>query len=144
MHSSTVTVAVRDPFRAVVVPRLIDADLRVSYFSGSGAGGQNRNKVQACCRLTHVPTGITKTAQTRSRENSYRLAYEAMRTEFERTAAATSAMAENEVRRGQVGTGERSDKRRTYRFQEDRVIDHLSGRKASCARVMAGEVPLVW
>lgn len=119
-------------------------DIRVSYFSGSGAGGQNRNKVQACCRLTHVPTGITKTAQTRSRENSYRLASEALREELSRLHASARAAAENGVRRHQVGSGERSDKRRTYRFQEDRVLDHVTGRRATCSEVMSGAWHRLW
>lgn len=144
MHSSTVTVAVRDPTRLPQLETLRPADLKVTYFSGSGAGGQNRNKVQACCRLTHLPSGITKTAQTRSRESSFRLALDALSREVAARSAATAAAAENDGRRGQVGSGERSDKRRTYRFPDDQVTDHLTMRKARCLRVMAGGFDALW
>ena len=69
VHTSTVTVAVLDP--SIAQTAIQDRDLRVEWYSGTGAGGQYRNKHQNSCRITHIPTGIQATAQCRSRENSY-------------------------------------------------------------------------
>ena len=141
MHSSTVTVAVIDPDAA---PEVGSGDeFKVEYYSGTGAGGQHRNKHQNSCRITHVPSGVTRSAQTRSRESSYREAMEALQRDLEAHARGESAKAANGIRRRQVGSGERSDKRRTYRFQEDRVVDHISGKAASCAKVMTGQFELL-
>ena len=68
---------------------------------------------------------------------------EALRKDLETHARSEQAHAANGLRRHQVGSGERSDKRRTYRFQEDLVVDHVSGKSASCAKVMAGRFDLL-
>lgn len=95
-------------------------------------------------RVTHLPTGVVRTAQTRSRENSIQNAREALNAELDRLAERAVGTAENGVRRGQVGTGERSDKRRTYRVQDGLVHDHASGRSGAVERVMAGRFDLLW
>lgn len=118
-------------------------DLRVEYYSGTGAGGQHRNKHQNSVRLHHIPTGLMRSAQTRSRENSYREALEALTQDLEGHDRIERAHATNGSRRHQVGSGERSDKRRTYRFQEDRVVDHVSGKSAPCDKVMLGRFDLL-
>jgi peptide chain release factor 1 len=120
-------------------------DFRVEWFNGTvKAGGQHHQKNANCCRLTHLPTGIVKTAQTRSRDNSQRLAQAAMEVELDRMVAEGNGRAVNGVRRAQVGSGMRGDKRRTYRFQEDTVTDHASGRRARASDVMAGRFDLLW
>jgi len=68
---------------------------------------------------------------------------EAMRKELKERGEGERAARTNGVRRRQVGSGERPDKRRTYRFQEDRVVDHVSGKSATCAEVMAGRFDLM-
>lgn len=146
VHSSTVTVTVIDPRespdRAVSGGGGKD-EFKVEYYSGTGAGGQHRNRHPNSCRIQHRPTGLTRSAQTRSRENSYRLAMEALLKDLKALSESERHGAMNGVRRDQAGSGERSDKRRTYRFQEDRVVDHVTGRSASCSRVMAGESDLL-
>lgn len=116
----------------------------MDWYSGSGKGGQHRNKHQNSCRLTHVPTGTMRKAETRSRDNSYRLALEALTQALEERSRDARETAANSVRRGQVGSGMRGDKRRTYRFQDDAVADHFTGRKARCSDVMRGHFEALW
>ena len=119
-------------------------DFRIEFYSGSGAGGQNRNKVQASARITHLPTGTVRTAQTRSRENSQRLAMTAMLAELDRRNDLACDNAVNDCRKSQVGSGMRGDKRRTLRWQDDQTNDHLTGRRARTSDIMAGRFDLLW
>ncbi len=146
VHSSTVTVAVLDPHHRLALPhqRREAQDFDIAFFSGTGPGGQNRNKVQASARITHRPTGLVRTAQTRSRENSVRLAMEALHAALD--AQMDQAYREDlrEKRQTQIGLGERGDKRRTYRFQDDQVQDHLTGRRARASDVLKGHFATLW
>lgn len=119
-------------------------DFEVSWFSGTGCGGQHRNKHQNSARVRHIPSGVVRTAQTRSRENSLKDAMDAILAELDRLAGRDASTAENAIRRAAVGSGERSDKRRTYRFQEGRVHDHQTGRSALVDRVMSGDFSALW
>ena len=145
MHSSTVTVAVlgegacEDKFS-----RRKPEDFEICFFSGTGPGGQNRNKCQASARVKHIPTGIVRSAQTRSRENSVRLAMAAITEDLDKAADQSKTSQVQQVRRDQVGTGMRGDKRRTYRFQEGLAHDHLTGRSAPLDRVMSGGLDALW
>ena len=124
--------------------KVSDADLRIEWYSGTGAGGQYRNKHQNSCRITHIPTGIVATSQCRSRQNSYNEA----RSDIERRVIdlENSALVLNVAvdRRNQVGSGMRGDKIRTYRFQDDRVLDHRSNKSASTKKVLSGNFNLLW
>lgn len=124
--------------------RRAEDDFEVEWYSGSGAGGQHRNKHQNSARITHLPTGIVRTAQTRSRENSYQSAMEAIGRALDAGATNAAAMAENGARQKQVGSGERSDKRRTIRFQHDEVVDHLTGRRMTARDYMRGGMDRLW
>jgi peptide chain release factor 1 len=142
VHTSTVTVAVIDP--AVQKISVEDKDLRIEWYSGTGAGGQHRNKHQNSCRITHIPTGIVATAQCRSRENSLAEAKQAI---IERVDNKSKIQYNNEVaydRKQQVGSGMRGDKIRTYRFQDDVVKDHITDKTASVKRVLSGNFELLW
>lgn len=123
----------------------LDAEtVRIEWFSGTGAGGQHRNKHQNSCRLIHEPTGITVTSQQRKRTQSYNTAWAELEkriTELEKTQTDTSVTA---LRSELVGTGMRADKVRTYRFQDDQVKDHVSGRSAKCSQVMRGQFNLLY
>jgi peptide chain release factor 1 len=138
-----VTVAVLEQAASTAV-EFNPKDFKIEWYSGTGNGGQNKNKVQACCRLVHLSTGLTQTAQTRSRENSYKLAYtrmiEALAEQRERQQHELASA----DRKDQVGSGMRGDKIRTYRFQDDIVADHVTGKKASLSKVMKGNFDLVW
>lgn len=145
VHSSTVTVAVME--KGHIDPEYFKRkpdDFEISFFSGTGPGGQNRNKVQACARIKHLPTGITRSAQTRSRENSVRLAMEAILKDLDQAAHSDQKNQEKQDRQQQVGSGMRADKRRTYRFQDDKVFDHETGQQHLLSRVMKGDFERLW
>ncbi len=127
--------------RAVAVP---ETDLKIEWYSGTGAGGQHRNKHQNSCRITHIPTGIVATAQCRSRQNSIAEALQTIQTQVDNITqtAYNKTVAAN--RKQQVGSGMRGDKIRTYRFQDDRVQDHITGRSANCSAVLKGNFDLLW
>ncbi len=149
VHSSTVTVAVleegiREPQGAWGKRAL--ADFRVDWFNGTTkAGGQHHQKNATCCRLTHIPTGLVRTSQTRSRENSQKEAMAAMLEELDRQSALSLGRERNGIRKEQVGTGERAGrKRRTWRFQEDVVLDHETGKRARASEAIGGKLEGLW
>lgn len=119
-------------------------DYIVEWFSGTGCGGQFRNKHQNSARVIHVPTGVTRSAQTRSRQNSLQNAMTAINVELDRLSGKIAGQAENSVRRTQIGNGERSDKRRTVRFQADEVVDHISGKRMTAKEYMRGGMEKLW
>lgn len=142
VHTSTVTVAVMSSIFVKTVIR--EQDLQIEWYSGSGAGGQHRNKHMNSCRLKHLPSGHVATAQTRSRQNSYQSALKALTERVEGANDARQVRADALDRKQQVGSGMRGDKIRTYRFQDDMVKDHQSGASASCLKVLAGHFELLW
>lgn len=147
VHSSTVTVAVITAAEARVSAsyrKREPEDYEISFFSGTGAGGQHRNKHMNSARVTHRPTGIVRTAQTRSRKNSEDLAIAAINEELDRLLETSDAGAVNDARRRQVGSGERGDRRRTWAFQRDEVVDHLTGRRSRPANLLAGKFDQIW
>lgn len=124
--------------------RRAPADFALEWYSGSGAGGQHRNKHQNSARLRHLPTGIVVTAQSRKRDESLAQAEAAMTQRLDDLWDGVNREAENNRRADQIGSGMRADKRRTYRFRDDQVVDHLTGRAMSCAQVMKGGFNLLW
>lgn len=123
---------------------VLSEDLKVEWFSGTGAGGQHRNKHQNSCRITHLPTGLVVTAQTRSRESSQAQALATLASRLEEAARNDAHTAMASVKQQQMGTGMRGDKMRTYRFQEDSVTDHKTGKTATCKEVMRGGIDKLW
>lgn len=121
-----------------------DSDLQVVWFSGTGKGGQHRNKHQNSCRVTHLPTGISESRQSREKENNLRQATAAILERLKHHAL-TAANAESAAdRRDQVGSGMRGDKTVTIRFQDDTVTNHVTGKTGSARRYMRGEMDTVW
>jgi peptide chain release factor 1 len=139
-----VTVAVIDADSAVATSSIPDNQLRIEWYSGTGAGGQHRNKHQNSCRITHIPTGEVATAQCRSRQNSLDMAMNDIKTRIDNLAKNlyNSNIASN--RKQQVGSGMRGDKIRTYRFQDDVVQDHRTGKTAQTKKVLNGNFDLLW
>jgi len=138
-----VTVAIIDGQKQNNVT-LNESDIEVEWYSGSGAGGQHRNKHQNSCRMTHRASRLVTTAQTRSRQNSYKLAFDELnkRVNEVHQISLTSGVASD--RKQQVGSGMRGDKIRTYRFQDDSVLDHRTNKKAKVGHVMKGKFDLLW
>lgn len=142
MHTSTVTVAIIDP--NVPVVHFDEKDLKIEWYSGTGAGGQHRNKHQNSCRMIHIPTGQVATAQCRSRKNSYEEALNVLETRVVSCAQSKFEQFVSTNRKQQVGSGMRGDKIRTYRFQDDIVKDHRTEKTSSVKKVLAGNIDLLW
>jgi peptide chain release factor 1 len=142
VHTSTVTVAIVDP--STHSAELKESDLKIEWFSGTGAGGQNRNKVKNSCRITHSPTGMVATAQTRDRINSKRLALTDIEKRVNNHFSSIAAKGQSDNRKSQVGSGMRGDKIRTYRFQDDIVTDHKTGKRDSVRKILSGNFDLLW
>lgn len=124
IHTSTVTVAVM-PEAEEVELELDPKDLRIDTFRSSGAGGQHINKTSSAIRVTHLPTGMVVECQDQrsQRENKVR-ALTVLRSRLLQQKQAEYDEAYNTQRQSQVGTGDRSEKIRTYNFPQDRVTDH--------------------
>ncbi len=141
IHTSTVTVAVLPVAEAVDV-EIRDEDLRVDIYRSSGAGGQHVNKTDSAVRLTHLPTGIVVAMQDeRSQFKNRAKAMKILRARiYERQRAEAHAVRAAD-RKSQVGTGDRSERIRTYNFPQGRVTDHrINLTLYKIDRVMAGEL----
>ncbi len=94
--------------------------------------------------MTHIPTGIVETRQGRKRESNVREAKSALLKTLQDMQDSSTHDALAAVRKDQIGSGMRGDKIRTYRFQDDRVHDHNTNKKARCSKVMKGRFDLLW
>ena len=144
VHTSTVTVAVIDQSTSLIKTTIAKNDLKIEWYSGTGAGGQYRNKHQNSCRITHIPTGTIAKSECRSRQNSLESAMAELQHRIDTDAKRSynNSIASN--RKSQVGSGMRGDKIRTYRFQDDVVQDHRTGKTAQTKKVLNGNFDLLW
>jgi peptide chain release factor 1 len=124
IHTSTATVAVLPKAEEVDIAINQD-DLRIDIFHSGGAGGQNVNKVASAIRITHFPTGIVVVCQDeRSQLQNKIKAMSVLRTKILDMEQRKQQESITSARRSQVGTGERSEKIRTYNYPQDRISDH--------------------
>jgi peptide chain release factor 1 len=141
IHTSTVTVAVLPEAEEVDV-QVDEGDLRIDVYRASGAGGQHVNKTESAVRITHLPSGIVVAMQDEKSQHKNRAKamkilraklYEQQRASLHATRAAD--------RKSQVGTGDRSERIRTYNFPQGRVTDHRIGKTLyKIDAVMAGDL----
>ncbi len=127
VHTSTVTVAVLPEAEDVDID-INDKDLKIDVFRSSGAGGQHINKTSSAIRITHLPTGMVVECQ--DERSQFKNRDKAMKVLRSRLLEKKQAEHDNEIaseRRSQVGTGDRSERIRTYNYPEGRISDHRIG-----------------
>ena len=141
IHTSTVTVAVMPEAEDIDV-QLNPADIEMDTFRSTGSGGQSVNTTDSAVRLTHKPTGVVvKCQQEKSQGKNRSMAMRMLRTKLYEAEIEKQKSARDATRKSQVGTGERSEKIRTFNFPQDRLTDHrVNYTRHNLPAVMDGDV----
>ncbi len=144
VHTSAATVAVLPEVEEVEI-EIRTEDLKVDTFRASGAGGQHVNKTESAVRLTHIPTGTVVACQEeRSQLKNKQRAMALLRARIYEAQKRAVDAARAAERKEQVGSGDRSDRIRTYNFPQDRLTDHRLNRNFTLSQVLEGKLdPIV-
>ncbi len=145
IHTSTASVAIM-PLRQDIEINLSPADLEITTSRAGGKGGQNVNKVETAVRVLHKPSGlVVRSTSERSQARNKDKALQILAAKLEAQASEQAANAIASERRSQIGTGDRSEKIRTYNFAQDRVTDHrIKESWHNLEKIFAGELdPIV-
>lgn len=138
IHTSTITVAVLVEAKPTEF-QIHEKDLDYKCVRSSGAGGQNVNKVSSAVQLTYLPTGfMVRCESQRSQLQNKETALLILRTKLLAAKASGELAAHNAMRKGQIGSGQRADKRRTVAHQRGDVHDHVTGKRMELARYLKG------
>ena len=141
IHTSTASVAILPIYEHTTI-EIKESDLEIEFSRSGGAGGQNVNKVETAVRLTHKPTGITvrctaERTQLKNREKAMSM----LASQLQKMQDEKEARERSEHRAGQIGTGDRSEKIRTYNFPQDRITDHrIKQSWSGMDKVLSGEI----
>jgi peptide chain release factor 1 len=139
IHTSAATVAVLPEPEDVNI-EIRDQDLRIDTYRSSGAGGQHVNKTDSAVRITHLPTGIVVTSSEKSQHQNRARAMKVLQAKLYETQREQLDTARAENRKSQVGSGDRSERIRTYNFPQGRVSDHrINLTVYNLPKVMEGE-----
>jgi peptide chain release factor 1 len=144
IHTSTVTVAVIPEVEEVTI-KIRPEDIRVDVMRASGAGGQSVNRTESAVRLTHLPTGIqVHNQEGKSQHTNKEKAYRILGAKLQQIEDDKARQAASDTRLDQIGTGDRSERIRTYNFPQTRITDHRIGLTIhQLPQVMAGSFGLL-
>ena len=144
IHTSTASIAVL-PIRAKSKIEINPTDIQMEFSRSGGAGGQNVNKVETAVRLVHTPTGIdVRSSSERSQQANRYKALQILSAKLEQLHEEKEAREHAAERKAQIGTGDRSEKIRTYNYLQDRVTDHrLKESWHNLPKILAGDIDAI-
>jgi peptide chain release factor 1 len=139
IHTSAATVAVLPEVEDVEI-EINESDIRIDTYRSSGAGGQHVNKTDSAVRITHLPTGVVVTSSEKSQHQNRARAMKNLKARLYDMQREALDTARSDARKGQVGSGDRSERIRTYNFPQGRVTDHrINLTLYNLARVIEGD-----